>query len=129
MPPEGIDAESAKQPADLERRKRIIRIGIWIIFAASVAGWLLGLMLSSGQDVSGAAIAQAMGVLGAGAIAVPAGLVVAWAAWRPWPHLNRRYKILVALVWLLVLMPVAAGLTSLVFTLLEPTKPTYLDLP
>ena len=111
------------------RRKKIIRVGLWVIVGACAAGSLLGMLMSAGQDVAGAAIAQAFGVLGAGVIAVPAGIVVAWAGWRPWPNLDRRYKILVALVWLLVLLPVAGALVSLAVAVLKPVEPTYLDLP
>ena len=129
MAAEKGEADASMGATAIERREKIIRVGIGIIVVGSAAGWLFGLLLSAGQDVAGAAIAQALGVLSAGVIAVPAGLVVAWAAWRPWRHLNRRYKILVVLIWLLVLTPVAAALITLAVTLLQPMEPTYLDLP
>ena len=113
----------------VERREKIIRVGLWVIVGASAAGFLLGTLMSAGQDIAGAAMAQAFGVLGAGVIAVPAAIVVVWAGWRPWRDLDRRYKILVALVWLLVLLPVAGALVSLAVALLEPTQPTFPDQP
>ena len=113
----------------IERRKKVIRVGIWVILGVSAAGFLLGMMLSAGQDVAGAAMAQGFGVLGAGVIAVPAAIVIAWAGWRPWRDLEFRYKTLVLLVWLFVLLPVAGALLSLAVVLLQPTQSTFVDTP
>lgn len=110
---------------DIDKRRRTISTGVWIILGTSAAAFFLAGLLSSGQDLAGAGMVQAFSILGAAIVVVPTGVVVVWAAWRPWKQLSSWYKVWVISVWLLVLLPVAAILVSAAFTFLIPTQPTY----
>jgi hypothetical protein len=110
---------------EIEKRTKIITVGFWIIAGVSAAGIGIGGLMSIGQDLAGAGMVQGFGILGAAVIAIPASLVVVWAAWRPWKSLTRNYKILVLSVWLLVLAPAIIMIVWLIVALLAPAPQIY----
>ena len=105
---------------NVEPRRKIIRICAWLIFVAIVTGILFGVTMSVGQDVAGAAMIEAFGILGAIVVVVPCAVIIAWAAWAPWKALESGYKLIAVGVWLLILLPVFAMVLSLTSQLLGP---------
>jgi F0F1-type ATP synthase membrane subunit c/vacuolar-type H+-ATPase subunit K len=110
---------------EIEKRTKIITVGLWVVAGVSAAGISLGGLMSVGQDLAGAGIAMALGIIGASVFVIPTGLIIAWAAWRPWKGLARNYKILVISVWLLVLVPATYMLVSLAVALLVPVPRSF----
>lgn len=111
--------------AEIEKRTKIITAGLWVIAGVSAAGLGVGGLMSAGQDPAGAGIAMALGIIGASVFVIPTGLIIAWAAWRPWKGLARNYKLLVISVWLLVLAPATFMLVSLAVALLVPVPQSF----